>query len=106
MRANRLEAIAGQARELARALCWADVPCEEVKDDKSCVMREGGRPLTRQEKASDWAVRPFWAYDTNNLCNGCCCYWFAERAAQELEHAAYWARRIEADAARRAQETA
>jgi hypothetical protein len=66
----------------------------------SCLMKEEERPLTRQEKYNGWARRPFWAYDTQKLCNACRAYWCVEMAAQDLHRLECLRARAEALAAR------
>lgn len=81
-----LETTAATARQLANELFRNEtIPCSSFDAcGKSCLMIEEERPLTSQERAKGWARRPFYAYDDNKLCNGCCSYWHAERAAQVL----------------------
>ena len=100
-----VRALADRARSLSNDLFGSDVPCTNIKDERSCIMQEEDRPLTREEKRHDWTRRPFWAYDTDKMCRGCRIYFFAERAAQELHEAACWAVRIEADEARKASQS-
>lgn len=82
----KLEEMATTSRELANSLFSSDeTPCQEMKYGKpSCIQAEEDRPLTKEEKKDGWSRRPFWAYETKRMCNGCLAYYFAERAAQVL----------------------
>jgi hypothetical protein len=103
MSESTLEQLKNTARDLAGHLFSAEcVQCNEQKVGRpSCLQAEEKRPLSKEEKAAGWVVRPFFGYRTERMCGPCQAYYHAERAAQELHNLHCWDVRIKADAARR-----
>src|SRR4051812_11990241 len=74
-------------------LLEANYPCsafrKEVDKGKSCILLAEEFPLTQTEKAMGWAIRPFWAYNQQNMCLACRAFWYASNMANtlyELKH--------------------
>lgn len=97
-----LEQMAATARQLANDLfSHDDAKCQEQGHGKqSCMQAEEDRPLDREEKKKGRTRRPFFAYDPRRMCRGCQAYFFAERAAQELNEMRCWKIRQEAEISR------
>jgi hypothetical protein len=71
-------------------------------DGFTCIQREHDRPLSipaaRGQRRTE-AARSFANFDESRLCRPCRCYWYAERASQELQALALFEREREARAA-------
>ncbi len=79
--------IAQQLRKIAGTLfSEEEFTCSQIAQGRdSCLMREEVRPLNKVEKLIGWVMRPFSAYNPDNMCCSCRAYWHAENAAQAME---------------------
>ncbi len=60
-------------------------PCERsLRGKPQCHESEEKRPLTHAERNKGWSVRPFYAYNPDNMCPECAGYWHLVCARDRL----------------------